>query len=384
MRQILRVTYFNIVLTCVVLVGMELAGQVLFLLLKGYPIYESDRHLIPWSQDSLFELHPYLAGRPRGNVQVEWSGTVYTTTSLHTRWTGAPAGSTNSIRVALVGGSTTFGVGITDKASWPTRLQELLGVGYSVTNYGVPGYSTAEGIVQLALLVPEIHPDIVVLYEGWNDIRNYHGVETGPDYYSHGMSQYTTLKLASPHYENLLTKLQDISAICRLAVALSKKPVFQIGSGNAQGEQIFGTPDPFIDRIYLRNLRTMKVLTRQMPAYALFVPQVLDLSRYQGKKGSQGWTPHIANDAMPDLLRRFNLIMNQVCGPTESGCAVLKEVLAQKWEPEDFVDWGHFSASGSKKFAELVAARIRSDVKRFSIQPKLREGNDSSAARPPS
>jgi lysophospholipase L1-like esterase len=35
------------------------------------------------------------------------------------------------------------------------------------------------------------------------------------------------------------------------------------------------------------------------------------------------------------------------------------DVSTHPWEPEDFIDEGHFSARGSLAFAEILAAHIR-------------------------
>jgi len=62
---------------------------------------------------------------------------------------------------------------------------------------------------------------------------------------------------------------------------------------------------------------------------------------------------------MPLLMGKFNELMNGVCSKGEQTCAVLSEVLEEKWHPDDFVYEGHFSKSGGLKFAEKVAQIIR-------------------------
>jgi len=258
MRKTLELIFFNVALICVLLVGMELLGQVGFYLWKGYPVFRASEHSAP----GLIERHPYLVGRLRESVRVTEKGKTVTSTPFHTRWTGAP-NNPAAIRVAVVGGSTTFGAGVTDTDSWPARLQGILGPNYAVTNFGMLGYSTAEGVIQMALLVPEVHPDIIVFYEGWNDIRSYHDPAPSPDYYSHGMAQYTTLQLPPPTLPPLRQRLADVSAIWRLAVVASKAvPGGKVDSSAVHGPT-YATPDTFVDRIFQRNLETLKVLDRK-------------------------------------------------------------------------------------------------------------------------
>ncbi len=245
MRQKLVVLYFNVALFCVLLVAGELIGQVLFFLLKGYPVYQSTYgdNRLNWHR-RLLEQHPYLVGRLRSNVRIEEDGKVVTTTAAHTRWTGASSDARNAIRIAVIGGSTTFGAGVSDSETWAAQLQNLLGPRYHVTNFGLLGYSSAEAIIQMALIVPESRPDIVVLYEGWNDIRNYHETDLSPDYYGHGTRQFTTLNIAHSQQEPLLVRLATISAICRLAWTLSKEIHATAPMESLKPEQVFQDPRP--------------------------------------------------------------------------------------------------------------------------------------------
>jgi lysophospholipase L1-like esterase len=354
MRKALELIFFNVALVCVLLVGMELVGQVVFYLWKGYPVFRPR----PAAEEGVLELHPYLVGRPRQGIRVEDKGKVVTTTSLHTRWTGAPT-NPSAVRVAVVGGSTTFGAGVTDTDSWPVRLQTILGPEYAVMNFGMLGYSTAEAIIQMALLVPEVRPDIVVFYEGWNDIRSYHDSVPSPDYYSHGMRQYTTLQLKPPARQTLRERMVDISALWRLTMVVSKpaQTEQQAVQGRSYGPA-YATPDTFVDRIYRRNLETLKLLTERSGAYAIFVPQILNDAWYAQHSGGDWWTPHVDDHAMPALIRRFGLTMDAICGPREPHCGVLGAVRDWKWQPDDFIDEGHFSGKGGEAFARLLAPRI--------------------------
>jgi lysophospholipase L1-like esterase len=85
-----------------------------------------------------------------------------------------PAGVT---RILCLGGSSTYGVGVSsDAATWPARLKASLGQAFpgrtfEVVNAGAPGYSTFENVIDLAIRGINLHPDIVIVYQGFNDIR---------------------------------------------------------------------------------------------------------------------------------------------------------------------------------------------------------------------
>jgi lysophospholipase L1-like esterase len=387
MKSRLFLVYFNVSLLCVLLVGLELTGQVAYFLLKGYPVYQSDQHLLAQGAEQPFEIHPFLVGRLRGGRRTTQGGNTLTATPGHTRWTGAASADSAKVRIALVGGSTTFGAGVTDSATWPARLQARLGSGYAVTNFGMPGFSSAEGVIQMALLVPESRPDLVVFYEGWNDLHNFHDAGLGPDYYGHGMRQYSNLDIERPQPTGLFAKLVEVSAIFRLAAVVSHQ-LAPPEKANPQGARSpaampRSAPDTFVERIYRRNLGAMRTLAEEAGAVALFVPQILDSSRLKGDGGGW-WTPGVQNRAVPEMLRRLNGILSNACAGRGDRCAVLDVGAARAWRPEDFIDEGHFSPQGNDAFAEVVAAWIAEEARTGSLRqvgPALSPVATPSAAR---
>lgn len=271
----------NIAVFCTLLVFLELAGQIFYYFIHGKFIFQVTLYDNPRDKyyHDLFELHPFYAVRLKKNVKVENHvyNTTITTTNKRTRWTGAPEDDSNLIRVAVLGGSTTFGTGVSDRDTWPALLQAKLGNKFSVINYGLPSVTTTEAIVQLALDVPEIKPQFVILYEGWNDIWQYHDPEFSPDYYSHGLAVQDRLEIQRYKEKTLFEKLYEISAIVRLASNIKGK--LSQNSGNYPCIT-YNTPDPYVDRIYVRNLKTLKLLSENIANYTLFVPQILNYDKF--------------------------------------------------------------------------------------------------------
>lgn len=338
--------------SCSLLVGIEVAAQAVFRVARGS---------FPWQQgpkarlaEQLFELHPYLVGWPRSEVSVTSLGKTISTTAHHTRWTGAAKGG-SVITVAVLGGSTTFGAGVTDVDSWPALLQQSLGSGYAVINYGVPGYSTAESIVQLALSVPDASPRFVVFYGGWNDIQNYHQL-LSPDYRAHGMRQFRNLAIPlAPR--SAAEKFAEVSAAVRL-VLTANRYLHRPGAS----VQVRSDADPNVDRLYARNLRTLRALAQHLGAHAVFIPQVLNDSMYEGRDDAHYWTPRVRNDALPGLMARFNRLMRDACPAGAGDCTYLGGVLQIDWEDADFIDEGHFSRSGGQKFASAIHAALLESI----------------------
>jgi lysophospholipase L1-like esterase len=95
------------------------------------------------------------------------------------------------VRILCLGGSTTYGSGLEAGETYPARLAALLEPlatagppprRYEVINCGVPGYSTAESLIDLELRLFDFEPDALVIYHGINDARVVQARGFVPDY----------------------------------------------------------------------------------------------------------------------------------------------------------------------------------------------------------
>lgn len=82
----------------------------------------------------------------------------------------------NTIRLAFLGDSFTFGEGVRDEDTFAEVTGRLLtqrfggrGVNFQCYNFGVGGYNTANAAFLLRLLVLQVRPDVLVLCYGLND-----------------------------------------------------------------------------------------------------------------------------------------------------------------------------------------------------------------------
>lgn len=82
-----------------------------------------------------------------------------------------------TFRVAILGGSTTYTEFVNDNdATFPARLEQELQSRHphsriEVINAGCPGYNSWESLIQLQFRVLDLAPDLVILYEGVNDVH---------------------------------------------------------------------------------------------------------------------------------------------------------------------------------------------------------------------
>jgi lysophospholipase L1-like esterase len=87
-------------------------------------------------------------------------------------------------RIVALGGSTTFGYSVADEDAWPSQLATRLGPRCEVLNGGRPGATTYRNFAYLRDHLMRLDPDVVVFYEGFNDmwraVRRHAGDQ--PDY----------------------------------------------------------------------------------------------------------------------------------------------------------------------------------------------------------
>lgn len=344
-RQILKLILINYAFLITTLITVELVGQYRHKKQQGYFIFE-DKPI-----DIIFKEHPYLSGVGKQNASVKnYSGSKkITLNSSGYRITGGVQGAKTN--VILMGGSTTFGTGVSDEDTWAFYLQNKLGNDYNVVNLGLPGYSTMEEIIQLFSIVPSLDPNIIVHYQGWNDIRNYHSKDFTPDYRSHGAQQKSNLRLKHLNKKRFIENFYWFNLSKKLSPPLKKT--------NKNTIQYF-TADPRVDSIYKRNLSYIQLISNSLNLKNIYVNQVLNIDSLNNcsEDDWDWWTPHIYLNALPGLMSGFNQIMNDVIVQNSSTVLIDSIYLKVNFNNSDFVDLGHFSKKGGDKFSDLLAKEI--------------------------
>jgi lysophospholipase L1-like esterase len=83
----------------------------------------------------------------------------------------------NVYRIVALGGSSTYDVRIEDnQKTFTAQLEKLLKEQYGyqnveVINAGVPGYNSWEMLINLEFRVLDLDPDLIIIYEGTNDVH---------------------------------------------------------------------------------------------------------------------------------------------------------------------------------------------------------------------
>lgn len=340
-------------------------GAIVFIILLieaiGHCVHFMAKEKWLWEEvkvEGIYQPHPFLVGELIPNKRFEKDGITLTTTPDKTRWAGAPAVDEKTIKIATVGGTTTFCPKVSDQETWPFMLQRKLGNGFSLMNYGVKGYTTVENIIQMSLLVPEFKPDIVIFYIGWSDLQNYHNKNSLKDYFEHGITQSENFGF-----------MRETKSL--MEANLAKSGIVYLGSMlndeyNVDYSRLFlkerqkpsDEDDKKMHRIYKRNLETLKNLTLQLGAVPIFVPHVLNFDEYTSEIDSRASTPFIVDSAVPDKMLLLNEIMiNQFDNDVK--VRVINDIIRTEWFPDHFTDEGHFSKDGNDIFSDILAEQIK-------------------------
>lgn len=254
--------------------------------------------------------------------------------------------------VALFGGSTTYDVAGSDGETWGDRLQEMLGADVAVVNHGVPGYSTAEHVIQTAFYERShgVAPRCSVYYIGANDLRNSHVRNLDPGYADfHLPGQIDNLAVRRLHqsyvsFSPLLMFARYFLVLGVDTVRPVDRPSGPMGAG----------PDATMEEIFLRNVRTISAINRHRSITTLWVGEVMDHRRLLAGE-PWGWVPFLrVQDISPLMLRLNGLLKHEA----EALGDIHIDVPPTDFTSDDFMDQSHFVPSGSLKFAARLASAV--------------------------
>ena len=341
-----------LMLILICLLFLEGAGQILFRIRYDFWLFRQENAYL-----ALFRKNPYLVAEGKPNAHftsrsgISFSHNEFGARSLPVAREKQPG----KKRILLFGGSSTYCVGVSDQETWSFYLQKDLGGDFEVVNFGIPGYTTVEHVIQTALNLTDLSPDIVIYYIGWNDLRNVHVAKLRSDYADfHGKSQYTHLMLNAYKLGNRSVLVHTVGNLLRKIFVHDPEGVYTV-SGDA--DQYTARVDARALSLYERNIRMIIALCRAQGVRPVFIPQILNNEQLAGDR-PYGWMPFIREKDMKDLIVVYNDALIKICREEKVDCinAVLQEPYSQKY----FVDHlGHFSAYGNERFSRIIAAYLR-------------------------
>ena len=309
------------------------------------------------AEPARFQWHDLLQAVPIPSLRITSpTGLAISHTSEGTRGSDpAPGALDGRTVVATFGGSTTYDIGAAEGDTWSDRLAEALGPDRTfVVNHGVPGYTTVEHLIQTVFYQTRFGkaPRCAIYYVGWNDLRNAHIPKLDPAYADfHLPSQVDSLKVRRVGGSNvtispLLTTLARIVSANADTVRYSADPY---GHAPVSGS------DAALEALYERNIRSISAINRGRGIATIWVGQLVNRERLQGD-GRYGWLPLVRDRDIEPLLQHFNAILERTAKALGDTYVA---VPPDAFTGADFVDQGHFSARGSRRFAEYLAPAVR-------------------------
>lgn len=294
-----------------------------------------------------FAFHPLLQRIPRPDYHDD----IISHTSIGTRVVD-PREDACSLHseIALVGGSTTYGHRLDQGGTWPDFLQRKL-CKFRVWNFGVPGFTTAEHIIQTAMHLPAHGIKCAVYFVGWNDLRNSFIPDLRPDYSDfHFLDMGNTMRVELDRA--VLPTFMLVKYIMSFFEIYPRPPALMRVHAPRSGV------DPQLAPIFARNVSSIIALNRQHGIRTAFIGQLMN---YYSLRNAQpglryGWFPLIEGRSIPEAMDHLNAILGEVAHRNNVPFLLPR----QHWlNRGDYVDGeGHFSASGAEKFAARVAEFI--------------------------
>lgn len=256
--------------------------------------------------------------------------------------------------VAVFGGSTAEDLAVRDGETWPERLEALLGgERFAVLNHGVTSNSTVQIVVRTAFYQQAygVPPDCAVYLVGGGDVANAHVRDLDPGYADY----QTPLLIDALEVRRVERLLPPASPLLRLLGRLAAF-AFDTARPPRPDGQVSGDPDPALEAIFTRNVRTISAINRQRGIATLWIGEVFDHASLEAAswRGSM-WAPFVRLGDLRALLSRLTGILQREAASLGDTYIAIDET---QFEPADFWDGEHFSSTGSSKFAALIAPRI--------------------------
>ncbi len=305
------------------LISIELAGQVAYRIRSGHWLFTRNKHTNMHYTVGMFQPNPWLVGVPKpGESRTKLEGKKIITISHNSLgFRGHEVTiqkGNNTRRIVVLGGSSTYCVGVSDNETWPYFLEKDLGAGWEVINLGVPGYSTVENLIQTALQIQELSPDIAVYFVGWNDMRNIHIKNLKSDYSDfHGKSQYVSLSIhvgdpnvVEPSKSSIITFIR--SHLCKTNPKLI--PIKPIPDANA----FSANPDYRALDLYGRNLGSIIALCKHFHIIPIMVPQIMNYEALIDDKAYE-WMPFLKDKDVKGAMKLYNEKMREVAAKEKVG-----------------------------------------------------------------
>lgn len=280
------------------------------------------------------------------------------------------------IRVIAYGGSSTFDTGMTDPDDWPHRLQRLLSErgfeNVEVINGGTPGHTSFDTYGKLFTEGHLMKPDIVMMYNAWNDIKYFHVT----DPYLRVVEVFREGHDPRYYYQNRFD--QWLSERSQFYVRLRQRYwMWRVGHV-PEGAPPTGEVQPAAGSIGLRqyglDVDMFVRLAQQIGAVPVLIKQArlptMDNTEEERALIEYNYV-RLTHEGLVHAYAAIDSIIDDVASRT--GAVVIDASTPLTGRGEYFIDHVHLQPEGSHMLAELVADGLAPVIARRQAEASGRE-----------
>ena len=245
------------------------------------------------------------------------------------------------VRVWCAGGSTTFDICVSrDATAWPAQLQRRLaaatpGVQVEVINAGVPGEVLATNLRDFQRLAHRLDPDVLVIYQGPNDLRRIANQKFG-----HELVQ-----------ASWFTQLALFRVIGDLLPPPAPPPEWAANLLGPADMALFGQQvQPLIDAARQRGTRVV------LASHAFAAAADATASDALSLMGRNSHTYRMTPRGLIAAYEAANQLLKQMAA--RQGLTFVEVRSAVGVNPDHWVDGIHFSDSGAEVMGRVISAAL--------------------------
>ena len=266
-------------------------------------------------------------------------------------------------RILILGGSAVFDLKAPQGRDWPTQVENRLHAAgltdLQVINAGIPGHASADSLGRLVTSLWTLEPDILLLYNAWNDIKFFRELSAGRPL----LSLIEPFDPRANPFQNYRGVLDRFLARSQLYIKLRNLYFLRrqrLGiEGGLPFDDLVDTYDPLAVRQYRLNLELFVDASRNLGARPILLTQAslvssaaTDEDRARVGIAYQGLT----HEALERAFNECNETVLVVARDKETD--VIDVAAALAGQPELFVDHIHTTEFGSEELARTVAEQL--------------------------
>ena len=271
-------------------------------------------------------------------------------------------------RIATIGASTTANLQLSYEQNWPGKLGMLLQKALPkhtirVINAAVPGFDTAQSVANLALRVMPFRPDVVIIYQAYNDLKAIRpGLPFLPDY-SHIHDRPYGYHDKPPFFVRWLSQSMFYVRMRNRYRTLAQVSGYRDSLADNRRTNVVPQAG---QRAFEQHVRELVAIARSggakvvLSSFAtLHDPALYSAGKNTGRQLSQlqedelynllYFTPGLTLSGILNGISRYNAILRKVAAEEHTGWVDNANFVPH--QDEYFIDRVHFSAEGAARMA---------------------------------